>query len=126
MKKILADMSITVLHHGHIRLLRKAAKIGGVTVGLSSDEDIIKFKGFESFMTWSQRKEIIQAIKYVENVILIPYIVTDDILDMHGMDYLIHGDESSLNTVSEDRLIIVPRTDGISSMEIYKMENCNV
>ena len=120
MKKILVDMSVVILHHGHIRLLRTASKIGTVTVGLSSDEDIIKYKGFKPPLTWSQRKEILQAIKYVEEVIFVPYIITNDILDMYGFDYLIHGDEQTLNNVSKDRLITIPRTQEVSSREICK------
>ena len=42
--RVLVDMSVTLLHHGHIRLLRKAATYGEVVVGLATDEDIEKFK----------------------------------------------------------------------------------
>ena len=42
--RVIVDMSVTLLHHGHIRLLRKAAKYGEVVVGLSTDEDISERK----------------------------------------------------------------------------------
>ena len=116
--KILADMSITILHHGHIRLLKKAAELGTVIVGLSSDADIKKYKGSKPILTFEQRKEILQSIKFVTDVVNVPFIITDDILDKHNIDYLIHGDEPNLNTVDKERVISIPRTKGISSSKI--------
>ena len=43
-KLILVDMSATLIHHGHIRLLKKASKLGEVVVALTTDEEIIKNK----------------------------------------------------------------------------------
>ena len=43
MKIILVDMSATLIHHGHIRLLKKASKIGLVTIALTIDEEILKY-----------------------------------------------------------------------------------
>ena len=34
MTRVLVDMSLTLFHHGHVRLLRKAAELGHVTVAL--------------------------------------------------------------------------------------------
>ena len=45
-KKILLDMSATILHHGHIRLIKKASKYGKVVIGLTKDAQIKKFKGY--------------------------------------------------------------------------------
>ena len=42
MKNILVDMSATLLHHGHIRLLKKASKFGKVIVALTTDKEIKK------------------------------------------------------------------------------------
>ena len=39
-------MSATLIHHGHIRLLKKASKLGEVVVALTTDEEIIKHKGY--------------------------------------------------------------------------------
>jgi uncharacterized protein (DUF1330 family) len=50
----------------------------------------------------------------VSEVVEVPYIITDAVLDEHGGQFLIHGDDN-LNTASKDRLIIFPRTSAISS-----------
>ena len=39
-KKILVDMSATIIHHGHIRLLKKASKYGKVVVALTKDNEV--------------------------------------------------------------------------------------
>ncbi len=112
--RVMVDMSVTLLHHGHIRLLKKAAKYGEVVVGLSTDKDIEKYKGHASLLTWEFRKEILESIRYVSEVVEVPYIITDAVLDEHGAQFLIHGDDN-FNTASKDRLIIFPRTSAISS-----------
>ena len=43
-KNILIDMSATIIHHGHIRLLKRASRYGDVFVGLTVDRDLLKFK----------------------------------------------------------------------------------
>ena len=39
-KRIMVDMSATLLHHGHVRLLRKASELGQVIVALTTDEEV--------------------------------------------------------------------------------------
>ncbi len=112
--RVLVDMSVTLLHHGHIRLLRKAAKYGKVVVGLSTDYDIEKYKGHTPLLPWKFRKEILESIRYVSEVVKTPYIITNAVLDEHGAQFLIHGDDN-FNTVSKDRLIVFSRTPAISS-----------
>ena len=41
-KLILVDMSATLIHHGHIRLIKKASELGEVVIALTSDEEIKK------------------------------------------------------------------------------------
>ncbi len=112
--RVMVDMSVTLLHHGHIRLLRKAAEYGEVVVGLSTDKDIEKYKGHTPLLAWEFRKEILESIRYVSAVVEVPYIITEAVLDEHGVQFLVHGDDN-FNTISEDRLIILPRTPAISS-----------
>lgn len=38
--RVMVDMSATLIHHGHIRLLKKAAEIGDVVVALTTDDEI--------------------------------------------------------------------------------------
>ena len=40
----MVDMTCSILHHGHIRLLKKASNLGNVIVALTDDKEIIKKK----------------------------------------------------------------------------------
>ena len=113
-KKILVDMSATLIHHGHIRLLKEANKRGEVIVALTSDEEIIKHKGYQPELSYEFRKEILESIKYVNEVIKSPWHLNNDFLTKSGADYLLHGSDNS-NNIDESKLIILKRTKGISS-----------
>ena len=113
-KRILVDMSVTLLHNGHIRLLKAASKLGHVIVALTTDEEILKWKGYESELDFSARKEILEALRYVDEVLPSPWLINDDFLDAHSIDLLVHGEDNS-NTVAQERLVLLPRTKGISS-----------
>ena len=116
----MVDMSLTTLHHGHIRLLKQAAGLGHVIVALTSDEEIIKCKGFTPTLSFDQRKEIALAIIYVDEVIISPYLIDEAFLNKNNVDLLVHGDDNE-NPVPAERLIIFPRTPGISSSEFKKV-----
>lgn len=117
MKRVLVDMSATILHHGHIRLLAKASQYGKVVVALTSDSEIISKKGYKPEIEFEGRREILESIKYVDEVISSPWLIDEDFLDINNIDYLIHGHDNS-NPVAKERLIILPRTEGISSTKI--------
>ena len=114
MKKILVDMSATLIHHGHIRLLKKASELGTVIVALTTDEEILKKKGYTPELTYESRKEILEAIRYVDKVVPSKWKIEESFVDELGIDLLVHGEDNS-NDITEDRLVIFERTKGISS-----------
>ena len=122
MKRILVDMSLTSLHHGHIRLLRQASLLGHVVVALCSDGEILKAKGFLPLLSFEHRKEIALAIRYVEEVIECEWLIDEAYLDRHNIDLLVHGDDN-VNPVPPERLVIFPRTDGISSTALSNRQD---
>ncbi len=117
MKNVLVDMSATLIHHGHIRLLQKASELGSVTVALTTDEEILKYKGYIPELNFLQRKEILEAIRYVDNVIASPWELNLDFFISTGADFLIHGDDNK-NDIPKKYLKIYKRTEGISSSKI--------
>ena len=124
-KRILVDMSATIIHHGHIRLLKKAKKLGYVIVALTSDEYILKGKGFKTPFNFKQRKEVLNSINYVDEVIKSPWYITDDFLKKNKIDFLVHGNDNK-NKVKKSKLKIYKRTKGISSTLIRKSLNKNI
>ena len=114
MKRILVDMSATLIHHGHIRILQKASEFGSVIVALTTDQEIIDKKKFIPELNFNERKEILLSIKYVDDVIPSPWLITEKFLDENDINLLVHGSDNS-NPISAEKLLIIPRTEGISS-----------
>jgi 2-aminoethylphosphonate-pyruvate transaminase len=113
----MVDMSTTLIHNGHIRLLKKASEYGDVVVGLTTDEEILAKKGYQPELSFEQRKELLEALSCVSEVVATPWLIDQTILDCFKIDILVHGDDNS-NPISKDRLILLPRTPGISSMDL--------
>ena len=118
-KRILVDMSVTILHYGHIRLLKKAAGYGDVIVGLSSDKDIKKYKGYIPELNYAQRKEIVGSIQYVKEVVKVNFNVSEEDLKKNKIDLLIHGNDLK-NIVDKLKVKILKRTKNISSSKIRR------
>ena len=114
MRRILVDMSATLIHHGHIRLLKKAKELGEVIVALTTDEEIEKKKGYKTELSYESRKEILEAIKYVDAVVPSKWKIEEYFLDELEIDLLVHGSDNT-NEISKDKLVIFERTKGISS-----------
>lgn len=115
--RILVDMSATLIHHGHVRLLKKASELGYVIVALTSDEEVKKTKGYIPELNFSERKEILESIRYVDEVISCPWLITNDFMIEHNCDLLVHGADNS-NHIPPEKLVIFPRTEGISSSQL--------
>jgi len=113
-KKILVDMSATLIHHGHIRLLKKAHNFGEVIVALTRDSEIKKYKGYNPEIKYKHRKEILESIKYVNKVIPCNFFINEKFLKKNNISYLVHGSDNK-NEVKESKLIIFKRTKNISS-----------
>ena len=122
MKKVITYGTFDLIHHGHINILRKAKEYGDyLIVGLSSDEFNI-LKGKEAYYSYDERKLILEAIKYVDEVIpehnwnqKSEDIQTNQIdLFVMGSDW--EGKFDDLNDYCE--VIYLPRTEGISTTKI--------
>lgn len=124
MKRILTYGTFDLLHEGHINILKRAKALGDyLVVGISTDEfNAIKNK--KSYFPYSQRKAIIEAIRYVDKVIpeenweqkikdiqenkIDIVVMGDDWKDSDKFDYL--KDYADL--------VFLPRTQGVSTTKI--------
>lgn len=116
-QRIMVDLSATLLHHGHIRLLQRAAELGHVVVALTTDADVKNTKGYTPELNFEERKEILSALRYVDEVVPSPWLIDEAFMDAHKCDLLVHGSDNS-NHIRPERLVIFPRTEGISSSAI--------
>ena len=124
-KKILVDMSAAIIHHGHIRILKKAKKYGKVYVALATDNEIKKYKNIKPELTFQGRKEILLSIKYVSGIIKSKAVIDNKFFRKHKCDVLIHGSDNR-NVVDKKYVKIFKRTKNISSNEIRKRASKNL
>ena len=124
-KNILIDMSATIIHHGHIRLINKASRSGNVIIGLTKDKEIKKFKGYIPEIKLKHRKEILVNIKKVYKVIPSNFYITSHFLKKNKIHYLVHGNDNK-NVIDKKKLKIFARTPNISSTIIRKKDSKNL
>lgn len=115
--RVMVDMSVTLLHHGHVRLLRHAKELGTVIVGLTGDEEVFRRKGYLPELPFAARKEMLEGLRFVDEVVETPWLITDQVLAEHAIDVLLHGSDNS-NPVDPRKLRVLPRTEGVSSQDM--------
>ena len=70
MRKVITYGTFDLLHYGHINLLRRAKALGDyLIVGLSTDEFNWTCKQKRCFFNYEQRKQLLEAVRYVDLVI---------------------------------------------------------
>ncbi|MCT4787287.1 glycerol-3-phosphate cytidylyltransferase [Exiguobacterium aestuarii] len=122
MKKVLTYGTFDLLHWGHINILKRAKDLGDyLVVALSTDEfNALKHK--QAFHSYENRKVILEAIRYVDEVI--PENDWDQkISDVqnHDIDVFVMGDdwEGKFDFLKDHcEVVYLPRTDGISTTQI--------
>lgn len=85
-------MSADVIHTGHINIINEASKLGEVIVGVLTDSAVASYKNLP-FMTYDQRKKIIENIKGVAKTIPQETMEYEHNLRMLRPDYVVHGDD---------------------------------
>jgi len=69
--KVFTNGCFDILHKGHVELLAYCKSLGHVTVGLNSDDSVKRLKGSSRpINTESDRKRILEAICYVDEVVI--------------------------------------------------------
>lgn len=77
---VLVGGCFDVVHIGHVRFLQEAKKLGDILfVFLESDEKVRRLKGENRpLFKQSERAIVLSAISYVDYVITLPFISTDE------------------------------------------------
>ena len=70
MKRVITYGTFDLLHYGHVKLLRRAKELGDyLVVAVCTDEFNLQEKNKKSFFSYEERKELVEAIRYVDLVI---------------------------------------------------------
>eukprot|EP01111_Echinosteliopsis_oligospora_P005155 TRINITY_DN1834_c0_g1_i1.p1 TRINITY_DN1834_c0_g1~~TRINITY_DN1834_c0_g1_i1.p1 ORF type:complete len:343 (-),score=108.29 TRINITY_DN1834_c0_g1_i1:75-1103(-) len=128
--RIYADGIYDLFHFGHARSLEQAKKIFPNTyllVGVCNDQLTHKLKG-KTVMADHERAESLRHCRWVDQVIEnAPWIVTQDFIDKHNIDYVAHGEDICLDENGVDiykfvkdqgKYQTIKRTEGISTSDI--------
>lgn len=69
MRRILTYGTYDLLHNGHIRLLKRAKARGDYLIVALSTDEFNKIKGKKSYYSYEKRKEMLEALRFVDLVI---------------------------------------------------------
>lgn len=122
MKTVLTYGTFDLLHKGHIRLLKRAKDLGDYLIVAISTDEFNEIKGKKSYFSYEERREILKAIKYVDQVI--PETNWEQKLTdvrKYNVDVFVMGDDwkgkfDELKDYCE--VVYLPRTEGISATKI--------
>ena len=117
-----------------MNILKEAAKLGSITVGLLTDSAIASYKRMPH-MSYEQRKMVVENIKGVDTVIPQETLDYRNTLEQIRPDYVVHGDDWKEGAQKKTRqqvieklkefggkLIEISYTKGISSTQLIEAE----
>ena len=84
--------SADMLHSGHIAIIRKAARLGRLTIGVLSDEAVISYKRYP-LLPYAERKALFENIRGVSRVVEQKTLSYKENLEKYRPDYVVHGDD---------------------------------
>lgn len=133
-KKVYLGMVADIMHPGLINIINEGAKYGDLIIGLFTDEAVAKHKRLP-FLTYEQRKQVVENIKGVSEVVpqqewsYIPNLIKIK------PDFIIHGDDwktgpdmelrEEVFKVMEElggKVIEIPYTKGVNSTGLFEEE----
>ncbi len=132
MKTVYVGMSADLIHPGHVNIIKAAVKLGDVTVGLLTDAAIGSYKRLP-FLTYDQRKDVVENIKGVKQVVPQETLNYTPNLERYRPDIVVHGDDwregvqakvrqDVIDTLKQwgGELVEIKYTAGISSTQLHK------
>lgn len=133
MKRVLTVGVFDLLHIGHIELFRKAKALGDYLVVAVQDSDyVLQFKPDAGLVySTEERCYMVSAIRYVDEVVV--YRNVGNIVDEVDFDIFAKGPDQShagfqrvVDYCGENdkTVVVMPRTEGISSSELKDLIKC--
>lgn len=118
-----------MFHIGHLNILKRAKEqCDYLIVGVSTDELVMKEKNKTPVIPWGERAQIIEAIRYVDEVVVQPDKDKMAAWEKYHFDKMFVGSDWQ-GTPQWDRfeqqfgelgveIVYLPHTDGISSTKL--------
>lgn len=122
MKKVITYGTFDLLHWGHIHLLERAKSLGDYLVVAISTDEFNQIKHKEAYHSYEHRKYILEAIKYVDEVIPeTDWEQKKTDVAKYDIDTFVMGDDwkGQFDFLKDQcEVIYLPRTEGISTSKI--------
>ena len=122
MKKVITYGTFDLFHVGHLNLIKRAKALGDYLIVAVSSDAFNAQKGKKAYHSDQDRKTILEAIRYVDEVIF-KEKKKKKIKDVkeHDVDIFVMGDDwkgkfDFLKDYCE--VVYLPRTEGISTTKI--------
>ena len=127
-KIVYVGLSLDIIHHGHINLIKKASSYGDLIIGLITDKALESYKKLP-LLEYESRKKILDNIKGVKKIVpQNEWSYYSNILK-YKPDIMVHGDDWNLSENGRElknesikalkkinsKLIEIPHTKNISS-----------
>lgn len=122
MKKVITYGTFDLLHWGHINLLKRAKDLGDYLIVAISSDEFNALKQKEAYHSFENRKMILEAIRYVDEVI--PENTWEQKIEdvqKYDIDVFVMGDDwrGKFDFLKEYcEVVYLPRTAGISTTKI--------
>ena len=81
-----------LIHSGHVSIIKKASRLGKLTVGVLSDEAVEGYKR-RPILPVDERKILFESIVGVSDVIVQNTLSYREVLETLRPDYVVHGDD---------------------------------
>lgn len=91
MKTVYTCFTTDVLHEGHWNIINTAKRYGDVTIGVLTDEAMVKYNRFPT-IPFKERMELFSNIPGIVRVIQQNTVMYDDVISELKPDYVVHGD----------------------------------
>lgn len=122
MKRVITYGTFDLFHYGHLNLLRRAKALGDYLIVAVSTDEFNTLKGKKCYFPYEIRKQIVEAIRYVD--LVIPedsWNQKEDDIKRYAIDTFVMGDDwkgkfDELKT--QCNVVYLPRTDGVSTTQI--------
>jgi len=86
------SFSTDIIHGGHISIIKKAAELGELTIGMLTDDVVASYKRFP-VLKYDERVKILEGIKGVSSVIPQKTLSYKENLHIIRPNYVVHGDD---------------------------------
>ncbi len=129
MKTVLFQGAFEIIHFGHIRCLRRARECGDrLIVALNTNALLYRYKRRKAVLSFRQKKGILEAIRYVDQVVPAHDFSPLSLLKKHKVDVYIVAEEWITSKAVEiaymkakgGRVVVLPRYKGTTATSEIK------